>query len=280
MKILGVGIRSLLVIVIGIYLGYGIYYLAIQRKILFPNPPTPAWDVAVDFAGLEKIWLETSFGKVETWFLPAQNTGGEPAPALMFFHGNGELIDFWPQSFTGVQQLGVGVMLVEYPGYGRSQGKPTKATISETTTAAYDTLVQREDVDPERVVVYGRSLGGGAAGVLVEQRPVAALILQSTFTNTTRFARQFLLPGFLVVDKFDTLSALEQYRDPVLVFHGQRDDLIPYQHALELTDAAENGRLITMDCFHSDCPPDYEIFWRQVGDFLRENGVLAESNQG
>jgi fermentation-respiration switch protein FrsA (DUF1100 family) len=274
MKLMESGFKSLLIAVIGIYIGYSVYYLTIQRKILYPDPPTPAWDVAVDFVDLEKIWLNTSFGEVETWFMPAQKDSMEPAPALIFFHGNGELIDFWPKTFTDVQQFGMGVLLVEYPGYGRSEGKPTEKSITEVALAAFDVLVQREDVDPQRVVVYGRSLGGGAAGVLVGQRPVAALILQSTFTTTARFARQFLLPGFLVLDKFDTLSAVEQYAGPVLVFHSERDDLIPFSHAQQLVSAAENGRLITMDCLHSDCPPEYPRFWVQVQDFLRENGLL------
>jgi fermentation-respiration switch protein FrsA (DUF1100 family) len=274
MKLMGSGIKSLLIAVIGIYLGYSVYYLVIQRKILFPDPPTPAWDVAVDYVGLEKIWLETSFGGVETWFMPALNGSGESAPAMIFFHGNGELIDFWPHTFTDVQRLGISVLLVEYPGYGRSEGKPTEKTISEVVLAAYDALVQRADVDPQRVVVYGRSLGGGAAGVLLGQRSVAAVILQSTFTNTARFARQFLLPGFLVMDKFDTLSAVEQYPGLVLIFHSERDDLIPFTHAQQLAEAAANGRLITMDCAHSDCPPDYDQFWAQVEAFLLEHGVL------
>lgn len=276
MKLMGRGIKSLLIAVIGIYFGYSVYYLAIQRKILYPDPPTPAWDVAVDFVGLEKIWLETSVGEVETWFMPAQNGSGGPTSAMIFFHGNGELIDFWPHTFTDVQQLGMGVLLVEYPGYGRSEGKPSEKTISEVALAAYDALVQRADVDPQRVVVYGRSLGGGAAGVLLSERSVAAVILQSTFTNTARFARQFLLPGFLVMDRFDTLSAVEQYPGPVLVFHSERDDLIPFKHAQQLVAATENGRLITMDCAHSDCPPDYAQFWVQVEAFLLEYGVLPQ----
>jgi fermentation-respiration switch protein FrsA (DUF1100 family) len=275
MKLMGSGIKSLLIAVVGIYLGYSIYYLIIQRKILYPDPPIPAWDVAVDFEGLEKIWLQTSFGEVETWFMPALNSSGGPAPTMIFFHGNGAVIDLWPHTFTDVQQLGISVLLVEYPGYGRSEGKPTEKTISEAALAAYDTLVQRGDVDPRRVVVYGRSLGGGPTGVLLTQRTVAAVILQSTFTNTAPFARQFFLPGFLVLDRFDTLSAVEQYPGPVLVFHSERDELIPFEHAQKLVASAENGRLIIMDCAHSDCPPDYTQFWAQVEAFLLEHGILV-----
>jgi fermentation-respiration switch protein FrsA (DUF1100 family) len=274
MKMFPGTLKALAVIVIGCYLGYGIYYLVLQRRIMYPRAATPTWDVAASFYDLEKLWLEISGGEVEAWFLPVVNQSDEPAPALIFFHGNGELIDYWPGVFTTAQQLGVGVLLVEYPGYGRSSGTPTKSSINEAALAAYDTLVQMPGVDPERIVAYGRSLGGGPACLLVAQRDVAALILQSTFTNTSRFARLFLLPGFLVLDKFDNLAAVTSYPGPALIFHGQRDDTVPYQHALDLVAAADHGELITMDCVHNDCPPDYIEFWGLVEDFLQENGIL------
>ncbi|MEN8242549.1 MAG: alpha/beta fold hydrolase, partial [Chloroflexota bacterium] len=214
MKVLANAIKFVLIVIIGSYLGYGVYYMVVQRRILYPGAATPAWDVAADFDDLEKIWLSTSDGEVEAWFLPPLGDRDTPAPALIFFHGNGEVIDYWPSTFTSVQQLGMGVLIVEYPGYGRSAGKPTRTSINETVLAAYDALIQRPEVDPARIVVYGRSLGGGAACLLVGQRDVAALILQSTFTNTTRFGAQFLLPGFLVLDKYDNLAVVSAYPGP------------------------------------------------------------------
>jgi fermentation-respiration switch protein FrsA (DUF1100 family) len=275
MKVIGSAIKILLIVFVGVYLGYGGYYMLIQRQILYPRAAMPAWDVAADFSGLEKIWLDTSSGEVESWFLPPVGGGDGLAPAMIFFHGNGEVIDYWPSTFRDVQRLGMGVLLVEYPGYGRSAGKPSKSSISETALAAYDALASHAGIDPEKIVVYGRSLGGAAACVLVGEREVAALILQSTFTSTTWFSRQFLLPGFLVLDKFDNLSGVEAYSGPVIVFHSERDDLVPFGHAEQLAAAAENGRLVTMECAHSDCPGDYVWFWGQVEEFLVESGILT-----
>lgn len=268
--------KILLVLMVGGYLGYLIYYMSVQRLMLFPGAAVPPWDTAANVDDLEKIWLETSGGQVEAWYLPARSAGEKPTPLVIFFHGNGELIDYWPETFEGLRELGIGVLLVEYPGYGRSGGKPSERSIRETALAAYDTAANHPDIDPARIVVYGRSLGGGAACILAEQRQAAALILQSTFSSTAQFARKMLLPGFLVLDRFDNLTALDGYDGPVLVFHSERDDLIPFEHARRLVSAAERGELVKMACVHSDCPPDYTQFWEQIHQFLLRNGILEE----
>jgi len=165
-------------------------------------------------------------------------------------------------------------MLVEYPGYGRSEGKPSLGSITETVIAAYDTLTARADVDARRIFAYGRSLGGGAACALADARPIAALLLQSTFTSTRSLAKRFLVPPLLVMDPFDNLSTVRSYSGPVLVAHGENDDQIPYDHGLQLAAAAQNGTFLSYDCVHDDCPPDWSAFWATVGRFLAENGLV------
>ena len=121
---------------------------------------------------LEIIWLETGFGKVESWFIPAiEKPEGKPAPIVIFAHGNAELIDSCPHEFTKLTRLGINVLLVEYPGYGRSAGSPSEKSITEAFLAAYDVITARDDVDPSQVILFGRSLGGGAHLVPVGQEP-------------------------------------------------------------------------------------------------------------
>ena len=88
----------------------------------------------------------------------------------------------------GVEALDMGVMLVEYPGYGRSAGSPSEDSIRETMLLAFDWLGDQPEVDPTKIVVYGRSMGGGAACTLIPERKPAALILQSSFTGIQSFA--------------------------------------------------------------------------------------------
>jgi fermentation-respiration switch protein FrsA (DUF1100 family) len=228
-------------------------------------------DGAPGIPGLEKIWLNTTFGKVESWYLPpiaARDSG--PAPVIIFAHGNGELIDFWPQELKRFNKLGLGLLLVEYPGYGRSQGKPTQKSVTEAFVEAYDTISKREDVDATRIVLFGRSIGGAAVCVLAAERPSAGLVLMSTFISVRSFALKYLVPKFLILDPFDNLSVVGNYSGPILILHGNKDDIIPYSHGIKLHQAARNGTMITYNAAHNDCPPDWEIFWKDIETFLRE----------
>jgi len=184
------------------------------------------------------------------------------------------LIDFWPEALKRFPAMGVGLLLVEYPGYGRSAGSPSQESISETFTRAYDTLAARPDVDPTRIAFFGRSLGGGAVCDLAAKRPAAALILMSSFTSVRSFAIRYLAPSFLIRDPFDNLAVVRDYGGPVLVIHGRFDEVIPFGHGNALHAAARNGKMIAYDAGHNDCPPDWEVFWQDVEGFLRDAKVL------
>lgn len=250
-------------------LGYlGLAY-ALQRSVLFPRPPRPARSPVEGRPDVQVTWLG---GEVEAWYLaPGGADGGHPVPVVVFTHGNGELIDYWLDEFEIVRSWGVGVLLVEYPGYGRSGGDPAEETITRTMLDAFDYLAARPDVDPERIVAYGRSVGGGAAGALVRHRPVAALVLESSFTSVRRMARRHGLFGPLVRDPFDTLGAVAGFEGPVLVIHGRDDRIIPAAHGLALAERARAGELVMLDCGHNDCPRP----WVQLRDFLEKHGLLG-----
>jgi pimeloyl-ACP methyl ester carboxylesterase len=259
-----------------LYTAYcGLLFL-LQRQIMFPRYqiPQPVQD-GQPIAGLEKFWLDTDSGKVEAWFIPPDNyQSATPAPVVIFGHGNGELIDFWPEELRKFNRLGVAVIMVEYPGYGRSAGTPTEQSITHTFVAAYDMLISRKDVDPSRIIFLGRSLGGGAVCALARHKPSAALILMSTFTSANSFAKKFLVPPFMVRDPFDNLTVVKNYPNPVLIIHGKHDTIIPYAHGKALHQAAKKGEMITYNAGHNDCPPDWNVFWRDVEGFLRRHGII------
>jgi hypothetical protein len=259
-----------------VYLIYCGLLFSLQRQVLFPRYMIPS-PGATDTAklGIEALWLETSFGKVEAWYLPpAVGSAAAPAPAVIFAHGNGELIDFWPQVLDRFSVMGLGLMLVEYPGYGRSAGSPSQSAIAETFVRAHEQLAARRDIDPSRIVLFGRSLGGGAVCELALTKPAAALILMSCFTSVRSFAVRYLAPSFLIRDPMDNLAAVRHFQGQVLVIHGRHDEVIPFGHGQALAGAARNGELIAYDAGHNDCPPDWDIFWRDVERFLRDARVL------
>jgi len=239
-----------------------------QRSMLFPAPPVSSAPPRPHFA--QQIWLPTSFGRVEAWFLPPL-TQSEPSALLLFAHGNGELIDYWPEEFDRPRQAGMAVLLVEYPGYGRSDGSPAEDSITEGVLAAYDWAHQHPQIDKSRIIPYGRSLGGGAAAIVATQRTVPALILESAFSSVAEFASGFGAPRFLVRDRFDSVAALKVFKGSILILHGDRDDIVPPHHARALAAAAPRATLKFMPCGHNDCPRP----WADVRAFLDQHGLLV-----
>ncbi|HYB12892.1 MAG TPA: alpha/beta hydrolase [Myxococcota bacterium] len=241
-----------------------------ERALLFPKPVPPP-DLAVRLpAGAQRLWVQGSGGRSEVWWLPPLLPSAGPIPLLVFAHGNGELIDSWVGAFDEPRRWGLGALLVEYPGYGRSSGSPSEASITEAMTGAYDLATALPGVDPRRVVAYGRSLGGGAACALAHRRPVTALVLESTFTSVRSLARRYGLPGFLVLDPFDNLSVVQSYAGSLLIVHGTHDELIPPANAAKLHAVAPRSELVLEPCGHNDCPRP----WTAFRAFLVRAGVL------
>jgi hypothetical protein len=254
---------------------YAFYYYSIQRTVIFPRHlvDRPGAGEA-QFDG-EQLWLSTKQARVETWYLPPYELApSSKAPVLIFAHANAELIDYWPEHVAGLREMGIGVLLVEFPGYGRSEGAPSQKSLTETFVAAYDLITSRDDVDKDRVAACGISLGGGAACALASKRDVKALILLSSFTSIRGMAGQYFLPSFLILDPFDNLSVVREFKGKVLVIHGTNDEIFPYAMGVELADAASDGRLITYECGHNDCIYDWNAFWREQEEFFQEAGII------
>jgi pimeloyl-ACP methyl ester carboxylesterase len=255
------------------YLAYALLVFLLQRSLLFPGQYIPASTSGVQHLGYEQVWLQTSYGSVEAWYLPAPGDGKRPA--VICAHGNYELLEHFFPDLLPFRNLGVDVLAVEFPGYGRSEGSPSEDSIIEAFTAAYDWLLKQEDIDEERIFAYGRSVGGGAVCSLVVRRALSALIVQSTFTDVRQFAWRYLVPPFLARDPFDNLRAVELFEGPVLIFHGRYDKIIPYRNAVALSRKAHKAVLVTYDCHHNDCPPDANAHWRRIRAFLSNNNIIT-----
>lgn len=260
------------------YAAFAAIAFVAQRKLAFPGTFRDSLRLAATApAGVEQLWLEASFGRVEAWFFAAVRgqveADGFP-PTLIFAHGNGELIDDWAPEMKILAEAGINALAVEFPGYGYSEGAPKRSTIRESFEAAFDALSAREDVDPNRIIVHGRSMGGGAAGDLALSRPVAALILQSTFSSTARIAWEVMMPGFLVLDRFDNVAAIRGFDGPILLMHGPTDDVIPFAHGQRLAAARGGLTLHEIDCAHNDCGRIWPDVVARVADFLGEHELL------
>jgi uncharacterized protein len=245
---------------------------AIQRYVTFPRPPDSAWNprARADNGG-EQVWLDAKGARVEAWYLPP-TTAFTSAPLVVYAHGNAELIDMRAGDFGTLRAAGVGVLQVEYPGYGRSGGSPSEESLTAALVAAYDWAAHEPRVEAPRIVGYGRSLGGGAIAQLAARRTLAALVLESTFYNFEDVVSAYGVPRMLLINHFDTAAVIRRYPGPVLLMHGTRDRVFASEEAEKLAEAATRATLHLDTCGHNDCPRHWELVLR----FLAQNGVCRK----
>lgn len=241
---------------------YWLYFYFVQRQHLFPAARIP-FDCATQPKNGQSVWLELPWGHTEVWWLPALKGQGQ-LPVVIVAHGQSSLIDTWEQRLTGLRQMGYHCLLVEFPGYGRSSGEPSEQSFSQTFCAAYDWVLQRNDVDKSKIIGLGRSMGGGVISLLAEQRRLAGLWLLSTFTSLRPFIRRKGIPASLLRDPLDNLSRISDYQPPAVIIHGVEDRVISHRHSERLAKAAPESLLILEKSGHDNCPLDWDKFWAQA----------------
>ncbi|MCC5659061.1 alpha/beta hydrolase [Nostoc sp. XA010] len=159
---------------------------------------------------------------------------------ILYSHGNSEDLGDIKQILEKLHDWGFSVFAYDYRGYGTSQGKPTESYAYEDINSAYNYLTQNLKISPERIIVLGRSVGGGSAVNLAMHKPVAGLIIESSFIS----AFQVIVPfRILPFDKFSNLEKIKKVKCPILVIHGKADDIIPFAHGEKLFNAAISPKL-------------------------------------
>lgn len=243
--------------------------LARESQLVYPREMTgPPLQESLIPGEVERVWMERDGVRVEAWFLPGRSVG--PAPAVIFFHGNAELIDHNLGLAEQYRDNGVSTLLVEYRGYGRSGGEPSQKAIVGDAVAAYDWLRGKAGVDPDRIIMHGRSLGSGVAAQLAGERPAAALILESPMVSVASFASAYGAPAFLVRNPYRTDKVLPGLTCPILLLHSRGDEIIPFAHAEELKRLAPAATLVELSGGHNDALSNQPAYWEAVGGVLKE----------
>ncbi len=222
-----------------------------QERLAFPAPRAGVPDprrVGVEHG--ERVALVSADGtRLAGWYLaPKAVVARQPSPGLLWFYGNGENVAaIWPV-VRDFQPPGTAVLVVDYPGYGGSEGRTTEAGLYAAADAAYAALVARPGIDPRRIYVYGRSLGSAVATHTAARHPAAGLVLESPFTNAAAMARHLykLLPPFSVTLRLDNLANVRRIHCPTLVFHGDADRLVPTAMGLAVAAAAAGGAEVVL----------------------------------
>jgi uncharacterized protein len=218
---------------------------AFQERLAFPAPRANVPDPRA--VGLDRGQrIELTLGdrtRLAGWFVPAAALTEGRAPGLLWFYGNGENIAAIAPVLRDLAPPHASLLVLDYPGYGGSQGRATEAGLYATAEAAYAALAQRADVDPTRVYVYGRSIGSAAAVRLAGRHAVAGLVLDSPFTNALEMSRALyaILPRFILRLSLDNLQGMRDVACPVLVFHGTADRLAPPEMGRRVAAVAPRG---------------------------------------
>jgi fermentation-respiration switch protein FrsA (DUF1100 family) len=208
--------------------GKGMWSTLQRRMIFFPAKVleyTPA-DLGMAY---EDVRIRTSDGvALHGWMVPSDGSD----VTLLFFHGNAGNIGDRVDNVRKLHDIGIRVFILDYRGYGLSEGSPSEKGLYEDAQAAYAHLLSRPDVNPERIAIFGRSLGGAVAVDLASRRPCWRLILESTFTSAADMAGHllpFLPTSRLITERFDSASKIDRVRAPLLQFHGTQDEIVPYR---------------------------------------------------
>jgi fermentation-respiration switch protein FrsA (DUF1100 family) len=224
-------VRSILLITLLVYLGLFVYVSIFADRIIFQPPPSSYTD------GPEIVKLRMPDGSVIS---AAYLTNPTAKFTILYSHGNAEDIGSLLPMLEEIRTLGFNVLAYDYRGYGTSTGRSTEATAYQDEDAAYDFLVNEKKTPAGRIIVLGRSLGGAVAVDLASRRPVAGLILESTFVSAYRVLTRIPLFPF---DRFRSLEKLSRVRCPVLVIHGRRDEIIGFWHGERLFQDANEPKL-------------------------------------
>jgi len=236
---------GLLVVVAYLMQGRMLYLAEVPGRALIMTPT----DIGMDY---EDVSIVTADGvTLHGWFI-----AGRSSRVLLFFHGNAGNISHRLDSIVQFQDLGLSVLIIDYRGYGQSEGRTTEKGIYRDADAAWRYLIESRGVVAGDIVIFGRSLGASAASRLAKKHQPLALILESSFTSVPDIA-QSLYP-WLPVRWLSRLShATGDYvRDvhcPVLVVHSRDDEIIPFHHSETIFASANEPRtLLAIRGTHND----------------------------
>lgn len=238
-----------------------------ESFIFFPAPyPEGDWNPALP---VEEAWFEASDGvRLHGWFLAHPN----PQRVVLYCHGNAGNITHRADILQDIHRwVQASVLVWDYRGYGRCEGRPTEQGILADAEAARSWLAQRTGCPPDQLVLWGHSLGGAVAVHLAASRGAQALVLESTFPSLPDVAAYYYpwLPVRLLMrTRLDALSLIGRYTGPVFQSHGEKDTLVPIFLGRKLFEAANPPKhfLILPQADHND--PLGKDYYLQVKQFL------------
>jgi fermentation-respiration switch protein FrsA (DUF1100 family) len=246
-------------------------YLPGGSRTLLEPPPALGLDV-------RKVQLTASDGvRLVSWAMPAEGGSGH---WLLICHGNaGNISEAGrPYHYAGLRGLGLNLFAFDYRGYGESEGAPTEQGLYRDAEAAYRYLSDTLDIPPERIVLFGHSLGAAVAVELATRVPAAGLVLDGALTSVVKRAQE-LFPyapvRWLAANRYPSIERIGSLRLPKLFLHARDDEVVPIAHGRRLFEAAAPPkRFVELRGTHGDAfDADSAEYYGAIGRFVAELGM-------
>src|SRR5580765_894691 len=232
-------LRLMVLLLCALYIGLFLVGLFLSDSMIFLPHPSSYQDSA------EILKIATASGKkISAVYLPNPSAKF----TLLVSHGNAEDLGDDRYWLEDLRRTGFSVFAYDYEGYGTSEGKPTETAMYEDEAAAYEYLAVNLNTPPDRIIIFGRSVGTGPATYIAAKRPSAGLILQSPFVSAFRVLTRIPLLPF---DKFPNYKHIRHVHSPVLVMHSHADSVIAFWHGQKMFDLANEPK---------------QFFWAQKPD--------------
>lgn len=235
-------LHSTLFILISVWVLLSLLVFVFQNSFVF----LPSKSLHATPADLNLPYEDISFKtnddlNLHGWYVPAEN----PDATLLFFHGNAGNISQRLDTIEMFRSIGLSVFVIDYRGYGRSEGSPSETGTYQDAEAAWQFLINDRDIAADEIIIFGRSLGGAVAAWLANKTKPGAVILESTFTSVNDMARQFypyLPTRWLMRIKYPTIERIGGINSPLLLIHSSDDEIIPYHQGQILFNAANEPK--------------------------------------
>jgi uncharacterized protein len=224
-----------------------------QRDLLYRPQAVHIGPAGSGLTGVNEVILTTEDGvRITAWHSPAPTD----SPTIVYFHGTGGALTRFKGLMRRIQKAGYGAVFVSYRGYAGSEGAPSENGLYADGRATLAWL-NGQGIPPEQIFLYGHSLGSGVVVKLASERNFAGVILAAPYTSTVDVASlyfPFLPVDWLMSDRFDSLSRIDEVRSPIFIMHGGRDSTIPQRMGQALFDAANDPKVgyFPADADHSD----------------------------
>ncbi|MFA5059592.1 MAG: alpha/beta hydrolase [Candidatus Omnitrophota bacterium] len=266
---------KLLIALIAVFIllvGFVRYFEA--NSIFHPTTEMPVNPNLIGF-DYEDVYFKTQDNLLlNGWFIKSPGA----LTTVLFFHGNAGNISHRLEKIVLFRQLGLNTFIIDYRGYGKSEGKPTEEGIYKDASAALDYLSTRDDINRNRLIVYGDSLGGVVAVDLASRKKVAALIVDSSFPSAADVSKTIFpfIPSFFLRTKMDSAKKVKQVTIPKLFIHSTNDEIIPFALGKKLFDLAGSPKeFLSITGGHNTNHIDsHDVLIKNITQFLKKNNLL------